>query len=115
MPNQAVGIYQTGLNIRCFQPRIAIQDSLPIVACSQHPQDMFNSQATTPDDRFATENFRDDGNAVQEFILVSSPFSFQLAPCRSLYYATSAAHGSSMENAFERQTRMFHDRATYST
>ncbi len=70
MAHKTPRVSQAGLDVLAFQPRISLQKFIGGRACCQHPQDMFDRQPPTPDDRFPTKYLGIDRDAFQKFLFV---------------------------------------------
>jgi hypothetical protein len=70
MRHQSACRHQTGSKILRLQPGIALQDRSPGISRCQHFQDVVDRQAASPDQRFAAENLRVEGTALQNLVFV---------------------------------------------
>ena len=70
VPGKERGVNEAGLNVCGFQPRIAAQNGGCLITGGQHVEHVFHGEPPPPDDRLTTKDFRVEGDAFDELILI---------------------------------------------
>ena len=66
--NRAVGKDQARPNVLRFEERVLLQDSPLGIPGGEHAQNVFNGDAHVSDNRFAAEDIRARGDALEQFL-----------------------------------------------
>ena len=84
MTDHSSRIDQACLDIFLFQPGITFKNGFRRISSSKHSEDIFNRNATSPDDRLPAEDLRvySDPNTtlVQRYTTLTICFSKELVP-----------------------------------
>ena len=71
MTDETSRIYQAGLHVVAFEPRVLPEEIIDRVSGRQHPEDVLHRQAPAPNDRLAAEDARINSDPAQEGVLLN--------------------------------------------
>ena len=71
MTDETSRIYQAGLHVVAFEPRVLPEEIINRVSGRQHPEDVLHRQAPAPNDRLAAEDARINRDPAQKGVLLN--------------------------------------------